>query len=60
MKQILATLILLLASSLAEAQYVSKFKMNFEGNFTTQDGKDYDVAVIEEKCSTSLPFAERC
>ncbi len=54
MKQILATLILLLASSLAEAQYVSKFKMNFEGNFTTQDGKDYDVAVIESKDATGL------
>lgn len=54
MKTTLTTLILLFASSLAEAQYVSNFKINYEGNFTTQDGKDYDVAVIEGKDATEL------
>lgn len=28
--------------------------MNYEGKFTTQDGKDYDVAVIEGKDATVL------
>lgn len=36
------------------AQYSSSLRMNYDGNFTTQDGKDYDVAVVEGKNSTEL------
>lgn len=28
--------------------------MNYDGNFTTQDGKDYDVAMFEEKNAKEL------
>jgi hypothetical protein len=28
--------------------------MNYEGNFNTQDGKDYDVAVFEDKNAIEL------
>lgn len=28
--------------------------MNYDGNFTTQDGKDYDVALFEGKNATEL------
>lgn len=54
MKKLLATLLLGLLSNMANAQYISNFKMNYEGNFTTQDGKDYDVAVFEGKDATEL------
>ena len=54
MKQLLATFLLILVSSISNAQYVSKLKMNYEGNFTTQDGKDYDVAVFEDKNAIEL------
>lgn len=54
MKQILTTLILVLVSNLANAQFVSNYKMNYDGNFTTQDGKDYDVAILEGKSATEL------
>lgn len=54
MKQLLATFLFILVSSISNAQYVSHLKMNFDGNFTTQDGKDYDVAVFEDKNATEL------
>ena len=44
----------MLVSSLANAQYVSNLKMNYDGNFTTQDGKGYDVAMFEGKNATEL------
>ena len=54
MKQLLASILLLLVSSISDAQYVSNLKMTYEGNFITQDGKDYDVAVFEGKDATEL------
>lgn len=54
MKKIIVTLLLVLMSGLSNAQYVSNLKMNFGGNFTTQDGKDYDVVVFEGKDATEL------
>jgi len=39
---------------MSNAQYVSHLKMNFDGNFTTQEGKDYDVAVFEGKNAIEL------
>lgn len=54
MKLIISTLLLFLVSVTSEAQYVSNLKLNYEGNFTTPDGKDYDVAVFEGKDATEL------
>ena len=54
MKQILVTLIFVLVSSMSNAQYVPDFKMNYDGNFTTQKGESYDVAVMEGKSATEL------
>lgn len=54
MKKILVTFIFVLVSNMLNAQYVPKFKMNYDGNFTTQDGKVYDVAVLEGKNATEL------
>lgn len=54
MKQILVTLIFVIVSSMSNAQYVSNLRMTYEGNFTTQDGKDYDVAVFEGQNATEL------
>ena len=54
MKHIFVTIILILVSGVSNAQYKSNLKMNFDGNFTTQDGKDYDVAVFEGKDATEL------
>ena len=44
----------MLLSCVSNAQYKSNVKMNFDGNFTTQDGKDYDVATFEGKSATEL------
>ena len=44
----------MLVSGVSNAQYKSNLKMNFDGNFTTQDGKDYDVAIFEDKSATEL------
>lgn len=41
-------------STSTNAQYISNLKMNYEGNFTTQDGKGYDVAMFEGKNATEL------
>lgn len=54
MKKILATLLLTLVSNFSNAQYLSKLKMNYDGNFTTQNGKDFDVVKFEEKDATEL------
>ena len=54
MRKILVTLLLVLVSCMSNAQYVSNLKMNYDGNFTTQDGKDYDVAIFEGKNATEL------
>ena len=54
MKKILATLLLVLVSNMAKAQYISNLKMNCDGLFTTENGKDYDVAVFEDKDATEL------
>ena len=54
MKKIITTLLFVLVSNFSNAQYLSQFKMNYEGNFTTQDGKDYDVAMIEGKDASEL------
>ncbi len=39
---------------MSDAQFVSKFKMNYDGTFTTQDGKRYDVVEVEGKNATDL------
>lgn len=54
MKLILTTLLLFLISVTSDAQYVSNLKMTYEGKFTTQDGKDHDVAVFDGKDATEL------
>ena len=60
MKKLFTVALLLLcgmtiyAQSISDAKYVSNFKMNYDGNFSTQDCKDYDVAVIEGKDATEL------
>jgi hypothetical protein len=54
MKKILGTFIFVLMSTMSNAQYVSNFKMNYDGNFTTQEGEHYDVAVMEGKSATEL------
>lgn len=53
MKKILSVAFLLV-SIFANAQYISNLKMNYDGNFTTQDGKEYDVAMFEGKSATEL------
>ena len=54
MKQILVTFIFVIVSSMSNAQYVPDFKMNYDGNFTTQEGESYDVAIMEGKSATEL------
>lgn len=54
MKYLLVSFLLLFVSGISDAQYVSNLKLNYEGNFTTPDGKDYDVAVFEGKDATEL------
>lgn len=54
MKQMFVTLLFVLVPNISDAQYSSNLKMNVDGNFTTQDGKDYDVAVFEGKNSIEL------
>lgn len=39
---------------MSNAQYVPDFKMNYDGNFTTQEGESYDVAIMEGKSATEL------
>lgn len=54
MKKLLTIAMLLLAGLTANAQFTSKFIMNYDGTFTTQEGKSYDVAVIENKDAAEL------
>jgi hypothetical protein len=54
MKHIIASFLLLFVSGISDAQYVSNLKLNYDGNFTTPDGKDYDVAEFEGKDATDL------
>ena len=54
MKKTFLLLVAILISSAINAQYVSKLKMNYDGSFTTQDGKFFDVAVIDGKDATEL------
>ena len=54
MKKFFFLSILILASNILNAQYVPKFKMNYNGAFTTQDGKSFDVAVVDNKNATEL------
>ena len=44
----------LLICGISNAQYTSNFKMNYEGIFTTHDGKRYDVVVMEGKSAEEL------
>ena len=54
MKYITTVLMFCMFSAISNAQYVSNLKIHYEGYFTTQDGKDYDVAVFEGKDATEL------
>lgn len=54
MKKIIFSLLLLFVSVMSDAQYMSNLKMTYEGDFVTQDGKSYDVAVFEGKDATEL------
>ena len=51
-KIVLITFLFALVQNFSNAQYLSKLKMNYEGNFTTQDGKAFDVVTFEEKGAT--------
>ena len=53
-KIVLITFLFALVPNFSNAQYLSKLKMNYEGNFTTQDGKAFDVVTFEEKGATEL------
>lgn len=54
MKRFFISMLLLLICSISEAQYISNFKMNADGTFTTQDGKNYDIAIMEGKSASEL------
>ena len=54
MKKLLTIAMLLLVGLTADAQFTSKFKMNYDGAFTTEDGKTFDVAAFDNKNATEL------
>lgn len=54
MKKLLVIIVTSLISLSTNAQYLSNFKMSYEGKFTTQEGKDFDVASFEGKSATEL------
>lgn len=54
MKRVILCFMYLMSCCMLDAQYVSKFKMNYDGTFTTQDGKRYDVVEVEGMSATDL------
>lgn len=54
MKKFILLILVILVCGIAKAQFTSRFKMNYDGGFTTQEGKSFDVAIFDNKDATEL------